>query len=219
MNKLRIQEVLEKINETTQADDLMDELVDLVAEYVYDEDDDSIVDNVLAQIEQPILQKDFFEKIKSRIAFFVKMKVFRKEDVDTVIGWISTTFRYRYEMNEIPEYLSEQEGYSLQNAQSLFDLLSFCENRICIQGISKRRFDNSIKKDLQLDMRISDTLWNIYAENKDNMEKQVLFRYVGNLNARLNQCIALQREVRDEIDFLEYLALCSNGELSDDSLD
>lgn len=198
-----IKDIIEK-KDSTNYDIRMNEFCEELVKYIYDNENDEIINTLKTEWDSIAFWESVHDKINSKISLFLQLKNIRNMPINEVHKLIELAFENKYYEHETEDYLVDNNKIKADIVQSLYQILNMCENAIIMQMISKRRFTELFQDRLRLN-ELSDLLWDLYFTNKDVLEKYIYYNKIATLDLKISNLIKNNENLINELEFVEYL--------------
>ena len=112
-----------------------------------------------------------------------------------------------YFLLESKEYICSKEGFDPEQMRAVHCLFFQCEFSILLQRISKRRLLELLVGKGKFSKKFSEEIWALFDKDQEKLREVVMSRRLADLEMKLNYVVKGQNELREELDFIEYLLI------------
>ena len=86
-------------------------------------------------------------------------------------------------------------------------VINYAEYLIIGKCISERWFKSIFSQKGKLPDKITDCIWGIFSNSRNQIKETVHFRYLASIDQKLNALMNEHDEIKDELEFVQYLIL------------
>mgnify|MGYP000077204615 FL=1 len=202
-----ILKLVEKINDEQDLENNLNELKTIVIEDVYENESYKILSQVVDKIVSQDITRDLEDDILSETSLFMKTKHIRKANFNYICSLIETVFRYIYFNYESYNYVFSKEKVDKLYSTELQYVINYAEYLIIGKCISERWFKSIFSQKGKLPDKITDCIWGIFSNSRNQIKETVHFRYLASIDQKLNALMNEHDEIKDELEFVQYLIL------------
>lgn len=162
-------------------------------------------------VEKTLGHLDIFKAIERKVHFqtdfFVKTAALKKMSEEEALRKINAAFLDWYFLLESKEYICSKEGFDPEQMRAVHCLFFQCEFSILLQRISKRRLLELLVGKGKFSKKFSEEIWALFDKDQEKLREVVMSRRLADLEMKLNYVVKGQNELREELDFIEYLLI------------
>ena len=165
---------------------------------------------------QPFFWEPIENEVRSKTDSFLALTDFRKLPSELKTEYTERIFDIIYKEHENLQYAAETLDIEKKLMDSIFRLLTYCEDMIVIRRMSKRRFTETLHEITGIAKDEMDNLWDLYQEHSENIESFVHSKRLFYLERKIN---SMNRQMARIIDYLDYISDSIDFSLEDDDLE
>ena len=194
-------------------------LIEQIVEYVYTNESDGCMEYIAEKLDNPEIWQRIKSEVQSKTDFFIKTIELKRFSEDTAIEKIKSAYEYRYRQFENDDYICAEIALDKKQMRAIRCVFSYCEFSIILQHTSKRRFKVFLVEKGRFSEYFTDEIWNLFSDNRKDIEKLVYSRHLADLEMKVNYLMNGQDELKEELEFIEYLVIENSDMLADDLKD
>lgn len=196
-------------------------LIEQIVEYIYtnESDADGCMEYIAEKLDNPEIWQRIKSEVQSKTDFFIKTIELKRFSEDTAIEKIKSAYEYRYRQFENDDYICAEIALDKKQMRAIRCVFSYCEFSIILQHTSKRRFRVFLVEKGRFSEYFTDEIWNLFSDNRKDIEKLVYSRHLADLEMKVNYLMNGQDELKEELEFIEYLVIENSDMLADDLKD
>lgn len=196
-------------------------LIEQIVEYIYtnESDADGCMEYIAEKLDNPEIWQRIKSEVQSKTDFFIKTIELKRFSEDTAIEKIKSAYEYRYRQFENDDYICAEIALDKKQMRAIRCVFSYCEFSIILQHTSKRRFRVFLVEKGRFSEYFTDEIWDLFSDNRKDIEKLVYSRHLADLEMKVNYLMNGQDELKEELEFIEYLVIENSDMLADDLKD
>lgn len=210
--------IIDEINNNEDADMEINisHLIEVLIEHIYDNKSYECMKYVREKLEVQEVWNRIEREVCSQTDFFIKTLAIKNMNDNIAIEKIKSVYEYRYKKYENDDYICEKVMLDKNQMKAIRCVFNYCEFSIILQKISKRRFQVFLVDKGKFKQFFMEEIWNLFDSNRKDIENLIYSRHLADLEMKVNYLMNGQDEIKDELNFTQYLILKDTDMRDDD---